>query len=175
MQHPITIREAVPGDTPLLLALIRELAGFEKLAHEVRADEATLREELFTRGRAEALIAQSGEGATAEPLGFALYFHSFSTFLGRSGLYLEDLYVRPDFRGQGVGGALLRRLAGIAVERGCGRFEWSVLDWNESAIRVYEHLGAHARKGWTVYRLEGPSLRALAGRPEPGSDTGPRD
>ncbi len=155
----IVLRAATPGDVGLILALIRELAEFEALAHEAVADEATLGEQLFgERPAAEVVIAEvDGQAA-----GFALFFHSFSTFLGRRGLYLEDLFVRPAFRGLGVGRRLMAHLASLALARGCGRFEWSVLDWNEGAIRFYRSLGARGMDGWTVQRVDGPALRALA-------------
>ena len=125
---------------PLILALIRELAEFERLLHEVVADEASLRAQLFgPRPAAEVILAFDGDGT---PMGFALFFQNFSTFLARPGIYLEDLYVRPAFRGRGLGRALLERIARLAVERGCGRFEWAVLDWNENAIGFYKKLGA---------------------------------
>jgi GNAT superfamily N-acetyltransferase len=156
----LAIRPATEGDVPLLLALICELAEYEKLAHEVVADEETLRRNLFGEGRrgAEAVIAEHD----GEPAGFALFFHNFSTFLGRPGLYLEDLFVRPRFRGGGVGKALLAHLALIAKERDCGRLEWWVLDWNKPAVRFYEALGAEAMDEWTVYRLTGEALDELA-------------
>src|SRR5579872_7442819 len=138
MSDSIHIRSAVAADVPLILGFIRELAEYEKLAHEVVATEAVLRESLFgARPAAECLIAESG----GKPAGFALFFHNFSTFLGKPGLYLEDLYVKPELRGQGVGRKLLAHLARLAVSRGCGRFEWAVLDWNEPAIRFYQGLG----------------------------------
>ena len=152
------IRPAQPQDTELLLALIRELADYERLSHEVVADTAVLGRHLFGETpRAEALLAER-DGATA---GFALFFHCFSTFLGRPGLYLEDLFIRPEFRRHGIGQALLRRLARIALERDCGRLEWSVLDWNEPAIAFYRRLGARPVEGWTVYRVSGERLAAL--------------
>ena len=144
---------------PLVLALIRELAEYERLAHEVSATEADIREALFGPvSGAEAVIAMVGE----RPAGFALYFHNFSTFAGKRGLYLEDLYVRPEHRGRGVGRRLLRHLARLARERGCRRFEWSVLDWNEPAIRFYRRIGAAPMDGWTVYRVSGDALDRLA-------------
>ena len=158
------IRPAVEADVPLVLALIRELAEYEKLAHEVVADEAVLRSSLFgPRPYAEAIIAETPaeEGAPAV-LGFALWFHNFSTFLGRPGLYLEDLYVRPQARGRGTGRALLARLARIALDRGCGRLEWWVLDWNETAIGFYRRIGATPMDDWTVYRVTGDALSSLA-------------
>jgi GNAT superfamily N-acetyltransferase len=154
------VREASEGDVPLILTFIRELAEYERLSHEVVATEEGLRESLFGEHRyAEVLIAEhDGEAA-----GFALFFHNFSTFLGRAGIYLEDLYVRPEFRGSGIGRQLLVRLAQLAVERGCGRLEWSVLDWNEPSIGFYRRLGAVAMDDWTVYRVSGDALRKLGG------------
>jgi GNAT superfamily N-acetyltransferase len=155
----ITLRPAAPTDIPLILALIAELADYEKLAHEAIADAASLEHDLFgTRPYAEVLIAEvDGEGA-----GFALYFHNYSTFLGKPGLYLEDLFVRPRFRGLGLGKRLMQELARIAIARGCGRFEWSVLDWNTPAIEFYRRLGAVGMDEWTVQRVSGDALRALA-------------
>ena len=155
----LTIREAVPGDEALILRFIRGLAEYERLAHECIATEADLTRSLFgPRPEAEVLLAY----ADGEPAGFALFFHSDSTFLARKGLYLEDLFVLPEQRGRGIGLALLRALARVAVERECGRLEWSVLDWNESAIGFYEKLGARAMDEWTVYRLTDDALRRLA-------------
>jgi GNAT superfamily N-acetyltransferase len=155
----LAIRFATIDDTPLVLALIRGLAEYERLAHEAVATEADIRESLFgSRPAAEVLIAETN----GEPAGFALFFHNYSTFLGRRGLYLEDLFVYPEFRGRGIGRALMVRLAQIAVERNCGRFEWWVLDWNEPSIRFYESLGARAMSDWTVYRLSGEPLQQLA-------------
>jgi GNAT superfamily N-acetyltransferase len=155
----LLIRPARPDDCPLIVALIRELAEYEKLLDQCQATPEALRESLFgTRPWAECLIAeQDGQG-----VGFALYFHNYSTFLAKPGLYLEDLYVRPAARKLGIGKALLARLAALALERGCGRFEWSVLDWNQSAIRFYESLGAQAQSEWTIYRVTGDALTALA-------------
>jgi GNAT superfamily N-acetyltransferase len=154
----VRIDPATPADVPMILTLIRELAEFERLLHEVTATEAQLQEGLFgARPSAEVVMARIG----AEAAGFALYFHSFSTFLGKPGIYLEDLYVRQKFRGQGCGGALLRHLARIALQRGCGRLEWSVLDWNQRAIDFYEGLGATPMKEWTTYRVTGDALLAL--------------
>jgi len=153
------IRFAMEADVPLLLGFIRDLADYEKLVHLVEADEDRLRRTLFGDiPRAEALIAEMD----GRPAGFALFFHSYSTFLAKPGLYLEDLYVSPEYRGQGLGKALLKRLAALAVERDCGRFEWSVLDWNEDAIGFYRALGARPVEGWTVYRVDGAALTALA-------------
>ena len=158
-QPVIAIRPAVPADAGLILAFIRELGEYERLSHEVVADEAGLAAQLFgKRPRAEVLIAEvDGDGA-----GFALFFHNFSTFVGKPGLYLEDLFVRPAFRGHGLGKRLMVRLARIAIERGCGRFEWSVLDWNTPAIDFYRSLGATGMDEWTVQRVSGDALRALA-------------
>lgn len=156
---PVVIRPATPGDLPTIRQFIRELAEYERMAAEAVATEEDLRTSLFgPRPAAEVVIAEV-DGA---PGGFALYFHNFSTFLGRHGLYLEDLYVRPELRGRGVGRALLARLAALAVERGCGRFEWSVLDWNEPAIGFYRKLGAVAQDEWTVQRMTGEALERLA-------------
>jgi GNAT superfamily N-acetyltransferase len=154
------VREASEGDVPLILTFIRELADYEKLSHEVVATEEGLRESLFAGRRyAEVLIAEH-DGA---PAGFALYFHNFSTFLGKPGIYLEDLYVRPEFRGSGIGRQLLVKLAHLALQRGCGRLEWSVLDWNEPSIGFYRQLGAVAMDDWTVYRVSDDALRKLGG------------
>jgi GNAT superfamily N-acetyltransferase len=165
-EMPLTIRSATVADVPLILDLIRGLAEYERLPHEVVATEALLRETLFGPAPgAEVLLAElDGESA-----GFALFFHNFSTFLGRRGLYLEDLFVRPAARGRGVGRALLARLAAIARQRGCGRFEWSVLDWNEPAIGFYRSLGAVPMDDWTVYRVAGPALDRLAAEDAPAS------
>jgi len=155
----MTIREATPADVPLIAALIRELAAYEKLADEAVATEDGLRATLFgTEPGAEVVIAEL-DGA---PAGFALFFPNYSTFLGRGGLYLEDLFVRPEFRKHGVGRALLVHLAGLAVERGCGRLEWAVLDWNAPAIAFYEKLGASPMSEWTTFRLAGHALEKLA-------------
>ncbi len=155
------ITPAVETDSVVLLQMIRELARYEKLEHEVVATEQDLRRSLFVeRPAAEALIARVG----GEPAGFALVFHNYSTFLGRRGLYLEDLFVRAGWRGRGLGTRILAYLARLAVERGCGRLEWSVLDWNEPALRFYRSLGATAMSDWTVQRLDGDALRALAAR-----------
>lgn len=157
----LRIEPATPADVPTILQLVRELAEFERLLHEVTATEAQLREELFgPKPRAEVVMARIGE----EVAGFALYFHNFSTFLGKAGLYLEDLYVRDKFRGHGCGAALLQYLARLAVERGCGRFEWWVLNWNQRAIDFYKSLGAVPMDEWTVYRVTGDALTRLANR-----------
>jgi GNAT superfamily N-acetyltransferase len=154
-----TIRPATPADVPLVLRLIHELADYEKLAHEVSATEADLHESLFgPRPIIEVLIAEA-EGDAA---GYALCFHNYSTFLCKRGLYLEDLFVRPPFRGRGIGKMLLSRLAKLAVERGCVRLEWAVLDWNEPAIAFYRSLGARPLEDWTVFRVTGDALQRLA-------------
>ena len=154
------VRTATRDDVPLILTFIHELAAYEKLAQEVVATEETLAATLFdTQPRAEVLLAEV-DGAA---VGFALFFHNYSTFLGRPGIFLEDLFVRPEARGRGAGRALLARLAAIAKERGCGRLEWAVLDWNESAIGFYRKLGATALSNWTTYRLTGEALARLAG------------
>jgi GNAT superfamily N-acetyltransferase len=157
----LRIDPARPADAPLIVALVRELAEYERLLDEVRLSAADLHRDLFGAiRRAEAVIARVDD----EPVGFALWFHNYSTFAGRAGLYLEDLFVRPPFRGRGYGEALLRYLAGVAVERDCARFEWSVLDWNEPAIAFYRKLGAVAMTDWTVQRISGDALEALARR-----------
>ncbi|GGB19725.1 N-acetyltransferase [Sphingomonas metalli] len=157
----IPIRSAGPADVPVILSLVRELAAFEREPDAVTATEAMLADALFaTPPAAEALIAERD----GEVAGFALFFHNFSTWTGRRGLYLEDLYVTPAARGAGVGTALLRHLAGIAVDRGCARFEWSVLDWNADAIAFYRAMGAVGMEEWTVQRVDGAALTRLAGR-----------
>jgi GNAT superfamily N-acetyltransferase len=155
----ITIREATEEDVLLIRQFIGELAEYEKLSHEVTATESLLREHLFgPRPVAEAMIAE----LDGEPVGFALFFHNFSTFLGRPGIYLEDLFVRPHARGKGVGRALLTEIAKLAVRRKCGRLEWAVLDWNEPAIGFYRSLGAVPMHEWTVFRVTGDELQKLA-------------
>ncbi|TME97756.1 MAG: GNAT family N-acetyltransferase [Chloroflexi bacterium] len=157
----ISIRPATPNDVPTVASLIRALSQYEKLAHEVTMTEDKLRLSMFgPRPYAEALLAE--EDGT--PVGFALFFHNYSTFLAQPGLYLEDLYVLESHRGKGIGKALLVHLAKIAVERNCGRMEWAVLDWNVDAIGFYEKLGAKPNSEWTVYRLTGDSLNGLAGQ-----------
>jgi len=153
------IRPATPADLPLITAFIRDLAEYEKLAHEVRFDEATLERHLFgPRPMAEVVIGEVDGVAQ----GFALFFHNFSTFEGKPGLYLEDLYVRPEARGAGLGKALLLHLAALAVERDCARLEWWVLDWNAPSIAFYRKLGAKPMDDWTVMRVDGPILAQLA-------------
>ena len=156
---PFRLAHATIDDVPVILSLIKALADYEQLANQVRATEADLRAALFgPKPAAEVILAYAG----AEPAGFALYFQSFSTFVGRPGLYLEDLFVKPEWRKQGLGRMLLSRLAHIAVERGYGRMEWSVLNWNEMALRVYRAAGARPLSDWTVYRLSGAALSDLA-------------
>jgi GNAT superfamily N-acetyltransferase len=165
LQLPMTVdgvrvRMAEEDDTPMILDFIRQLAVYEKLEHEVVADEERLRATLFgDRPFAEVIIAEHA----GEPAGFALFFHNYSTFLARPGLYLEDLFVRPELRGRGIGKLLLQTLARIAIDRGYGRFEWWVLDWNEPAIRFYRRLGAQSMDEWTVFRVTGDALLELAG------------
>jgi GNAT superfamily N-acetyltransferase len=161
MTHPadLVIRYATNKDCSTILQFIRDLAEYEKLQHEVVADEAALRATLFgVRPCAEVLIAE----LAGEPVGFALFFQSYSTFLAKPGLYLEDLFVRPAMRGRGVGAALMAALARVAVQRHYGRFEWSVLDWNEPALGFYARLRAEAKKDWILQRLTGEPLAALA-------------
>ena len=154
-----TIRPATEADVPVLLAFIRELANYEKLTHEVSATEERLHATLFGPRRfAEALLACADD----KPVGFALFFHNYSTFLARPGLYLEDLYVQPQFRGRGFGKLLITSVARIAVERGCGRYEWTVLDWNMPSIRFYESLGAEMESDWRIMRVTGAALEKMA-------------
>lgn len=163
MAEEASIRPARPGDEAAIHGLIRELAQYEKLLHEVVADAADLRKTLFgKKPAAESLVAELGGTIVA----FALYFHTYSTFEGRRGLYLEDLYVKTEHRGRGIGSALLRQLAQLALQRNCARFEWAALDWNDPAIRVYRGIGAKSMAGWSTFRLDGKALRAFA-RPEP--------
>ncbi|QNH18661.1 N-acetyltransferase [Xanthomonas sp. SS] len=153
------IRPATPDDAALILRLIRDLARYERAEDAVQTDEAGLRASLFGPGAtAHALICE----ADAQPIGYAVYFYNYSTWLGRNGLYLEDLYVAPEHRGSGAGKALLRHLARQALAEGCGRFEWSVLDWNQPAIDFYRAAGAQAQDEWTVYRLQGEALARFA-------------
>jgi GNAT superfamily N-acetyltransferase len=158
------IRIATPEDVPVILQFIRELAAYEKLAHEVTATEELLRRNLFSERRhAEALLAFEDDACA----GFAVFFHNFSTFLGKPGLYLEDLYVRPEFRGRGYGKALMIHLARLAKERDCGRFEWWVLDWNQPSIEFYRSIGAVGMSDWTVQRVTGGALDKLASQKMP--------
>ena len=157
----VQLRDATVDDVPTIARLIRALSVYEKLEGEVVMTEQRLRNNLFGKHRyAEVVLAEEG----GEAIGFALFFHNFSTFLGQPGIYLEDLFVVPEKRGGGVGKKLLAHLAQLAVERDCGRLEWSVLDWNEPAIGFYERLGARPNSEWTVYRLAGQALRELAGQ-----------
>lgn len=153
-----TFRTAIREDVPLIYQMICDLALYENLLNEVVCDEATLEDWLFERHRAEVIFAMVED----KEVGFALFFHNFSTFLGRSGLYLEDLYVMPDYRHQGIGTAMFKELARIALARECGRMEWWCLDWNQASINFYKSLGAEAMEGWTVYRLSGDTLHRLA-------------
>ena len=154
-----TIRAAKEDDAPLILSLITGLAEYEKLSHEVVATEELLRETLFGARRvAEVILGQFG----GEPVGFALYFHNFSTFLGRPGIYLEDLFVKPEMRGKGIGRVMLAYVAHLAKERQCGRFEWAVLDWNEPALKFYKSISAVPMDEWTVHRVTGEALDRLA-------------
>ena len=153
-----TFRFAQEGDCALILRFIRALADYEKMSDQVVATEELLREWIFEKGKAEVLFICEEE----KEVGFALFFHNFSTFLGRAGIYLEDLYVLPEYRGKGYGKALLKKLARIAVERGCGRLEWWCLDWNRPSIDFYLSLGAEPMADWTVYRLTGKTLEEMA-------------
>lgn len=154
----LTFRNAERKDTLLILQFIKELADYEKMQNEVVADEATLETWIFDKQKAEVIFAVED----GKEVGFALFFHNFSTFLGRAGIYLEDLYVKPECRRKGYGKALLKKLASIAVERGCGRLEWWCLDWNKPSIDFYLSLGAKAMSDWTVYRIAGDTLTQLA-------------
>ncbi|MDD6463963.1 MAG: GNAT family N-acetyltransferase [Clostridiaceae bacterium] len=158
MNTEVKFRFAKRSDIPLILNFIRGLAEYEKMSDEVVADEKTLEEWIFDKQKAEVIFALEGEKA----VGFALFFHNFSTFLGRAGIYLEDLFVLPEYRGKGYGKALLKKLAAIAVERGCGRLEWCCLDWNKPSIDFYLSLGAQPLSDWTTYRVTGKTLSELA-------------
>lgn len=173
--EPVAIRPATPPDVPGILAMVRELAEFENLSHQVEADKAGYREHLFgERPVAEALVAETAAGTAGEGelVGYAIHFATFSTFLGRAGVWLEDLYVRPGWRGQGIGERLLRSVVARAEARGAGRCEWSVLDWNERAIHLYERLGGEVLEEWRIVRLERGGIRALAA-PATGPPPGP--
>ncbi|WP_434655296.1 GNAT family N-acetyltransferase [Thermoanaerobacterium thermosaccharolyticum] len=152
------LRFAEEKDVPLILSFIKELAEYERLLHEVVATEKLLKESLFERKAAEVIIGEYED----KPVGFALFFHNFSTFLGRPGIYLEDLYIKPEMRGKGLGKIMLSFLAKLAVERNCGRLEWSCLDWNEPSIKFYKQLGAVPMDEWTVYRVHDKALFDLA-------------
>jgi GNAT superfamily N-acetyltransferase len=155
----LNISPANVADVPLILLLINDLAEYEKLRHESVATEASIQKALFgPKPHAEAVIAR----CDGEPAGFALFFHNFSTFLGKPGLYLEDLFVRPEYRGRAIGKSLLSYLAALAVERDCGRFQWQVLDWNKPSREFYESLGAQSDAAWVNYRMTGEALRRLA-------------
>lgn len=151
-------RFAERKDTGLILEFIKDLASYEKLSDQVVADETTLEDWIFDKEKAEVIFALEN----GKEVGFALFFHNFSTFLGRAGLYLEDLYVKPAYRGKGYGKALLKKLAAIAAERGCGRLEWWCLDWNRPSIDFYLSLGAEPMSDWTVYRIAGDTLKSMA-------------
>lgn len=154
----LSFRYAEESDTALILQFIRDLAQYEKMLEEVIATEDTLREWIFEKKKAEVIFAV----VDGSEVGFALFFHNFSTFLGRAGIYLEDLYVRPEYRGRGYGKAILKKLAQITVERGCGRLEWWCLDWNKPSIDFYLSLEAEAMNDWTVYRIAGNTLADMA-------------
>ena len=156
----ITLRFATEDDVPLLLDFIRQLAEFEKLAHEVVTDEETLRTSLFAKRRVAEVVLAFRD---SEPAGFALFYHNYSAYLGKPGIYLEDLFVVPAQSSHGIGGILLSFLAKLAADRGCGRLEWSVLVWNEDAIRFYKRLGAKPMNEWTIFRVSGKPLKKLAG------------
>jgi len=158
----LNIRPASRDDAALILRFITELAIYERAEHEVKTDVAGIESSLFAEGASASALICERDGV---PIGYAVYFFNYSTWLGRNGLYLEDLYVTPEARGTGAGKGLLKYLARLAVSRGCGRFEWSVLDWNEPAIKFYESLGARPQDEWTTYRLTGTALQALAEQP----------
>ena len=158
MQNELTFRFATRQDVPLILSFIKALARYEKMEDQVVADEALLTHWLFDDPKAEVIFVVAG----GQEVGFALFFHNFSTFLGKAGLYLEDLFVLPEHRGRGYGKALIKKLASIAVERGCGRLDWSCLDWNTPSIDFYLSLGATPLSDWTGYRVAGDALRTLA-------------
>lgn len=157
MSEKFTFRYAKRDDISLILQFIKDLAAYEKMINEVVADEKTLEEWIFDKQKAEVIFAVVDD----EEIGFALFFHNFSTFLGRAGIYLEDLFVKPEYRGKGYGKAILKKLAAIAVERGCGRLEWWCLDWNKPGIDFYLSLGAEPMDDWTVYRITGDTLSNL--------------
>ena len=158
MSEKFTFRYAKRDDISLILQFIKDLAAYEKMINEVVADEKTLEEWIFDKQKAEVIFVVVDD----EEIGFALFFHNFSTFLGRAGIYLEDLFVKPEYRGKGYGKAILKKLAVIAVERGCGRLEWWCLDWNKPGIDFYHSLGAEPMDDWTVYRITGDTLSNLA-------------
>lgn len=158
MNTTVAFRDAERKDVPLILQFIKEIAAYEKMSDQVIADEATLETWIFDKEKAEVFFVLE-EG---KEVGFALYFHNFSTFVGRGGIYLEDVYIHPEYRGKGYGKAILKKLAAIAVERGCGRMEWVCLDWNQPSIDFYLSLGAQPMSDWTLYRLTGDALAQLA-------------
>ena len=160
MAHEVTFRNAVREDVGLILSFIKRLAEYEKLAHEVVADEPTLNEWIFDKQKAEVMFLQED----GKEVGMILFFHNFSTFMGRSGIYLEDLFVLPEYRGKGYGKMLLKKLAEITVERKCGRLEWVCLDWNQPSIDFYIAMGAQPMDEWTIYRVAGDNLKKLAGK-----------
>jgi GNAT superfamily N-acetyltransferase len=167
MTPKFSIRAATVDDIPLVLRFIKELADYEKLPHEVTATEEILRRNLFTeRKTAEVLLAREGENY----IGFALFFQNFSSFLGKPGIYLEDVFIKPEFRGRGYGKALMVHIARLAQERDCGRFEWSVLDWNKPSLDFYRSLGAIAMDEWTVQRIGVDAIKTLAAQKLPGED-----
>ena len=158
MNTTVAFRDAERKDVPLILQFIKEIAAYEKMSDQVIADETTLETWIFDKEKAEVFFVME-EG---KEVGFVLYFHNFSTFVGRGGIYLEDVYIRPEYRGKGYGKAILKKLAAIAVERGCGRMEWVCLDWNQPSIDFYLSLGAQPMSDWTLYRLTGDALAQLA-------------
>ena len=158
MENKVTFRNAERKDTGVILQFVKELAAYEDMSDDVIADESILETLIFDKQKAEVLFAV----VDGTEVGFALFFHNFSTFLGRAGLYLEDLFVMPEYRGKGYGKALLKKLASIAVERGCGRFEWVCLDWNKPSIDFYLSLGAEPQADWTIYRMSGDTLTKFA-------------
>lgn len=158
MNTTVAFRDAERKDVPLILQFIKEIAAYEKMSDQVIADETTLETWIFDKEKAEVFFVME-EG---KEVGFALYFHNFSTFVGRGGIYLEDVYILPEYRGKGYGKAILKKLAAIAVERGCGRMEWVCLDWNQPSIDFYLSLGAQPMSDWTLYRLTGDALAQLA-------------
>lgn len=169
MSGSFSIRSATPEDVPLILDFIKALAEYEKLPHEVTATEEILMRNLFTQPSAEVLLAREGEVY----VGFALFFHNFSSFLGKPGIYLEDVFVKPEFRGRGYGKALMVHVARLARDRDCGRFEWSVLDWNEPSIAFYRSIGAIPMSEWTAQRMSREALEKLAAQALPGEITSP--
>ncbi len=156
------IRPAAPDDVPQVFAMLRELAVYEKLEHQLVADESDMHEALFELQSAKALVAEAETEGEKELIGYAIYFENFSTFLCRRGLYLEDIYVRPDYRQMGVGKSFLKRLAEVAIQRRCGRMEWCVLDWNQNAIDVYERIGGDVMPDWRIVRLDDQAIKNLA-------------